>query len=88
VGTAHSINLGIFSCDELLHHKAMIEIRWSDETNEIDLGGTLEDLQYVRQSILHLLQIDKVQSVIPAAIDFDPAPYSGKFIQKSEGSTI
>jgi hypothetical protein len=64
VGTAHSIDLGIFSCDELLHHKAM------------------------SQSILHLLQIDKVQSVIPAAIDFDPAPYSGKFIQKSEGSTI
>jgi hypothetical protein len=69
----------------------MIEIRWSKETNEIDLGGTPEDLQYVRQSILHLLQADEVQSVISAAIEFNPEPYSGRLsslvIKKSEGST-
>jgi hypothetical protein len=72
-------------------NEAMIEIRWSKETNEIDLEGTPEDLQYVRQSILHLLQTDEAQAVIPAAIDFDSAPYSGRLsslvIQNSEGST-
>jgi hypothetical protein len=70
----------------------MIEIRWSNATNEIELGGTLEDLQYVRQSILRLLQIDEVQAVVPVAIDFNPAPYSDKLsslvIRKSEGSTL
>jgi hypothetical protein len=70
----------------------MIEIRWSNETNEIELGGTLEDLQYVRQSILRLLQINEVQAVVPAAIDFNPAPYSDKLsslmIRKSKGSTL
>jgi hypothetical protein len=72
-------------------NESMIEIRWSKETNEIDLEGTPEDLQYVRQSILHLLQTDEAQAVIPAAIDFDSAPYSGRLsslvIQNSEGST-
>jgi hypothetical protein len=70
----------------------MIEIRWSGATNEIELRGTPEDLQYVRRSILQLLQTDEVQAIIPAAIDFDPYPYSGKLnslvIYKSESSTI
>jgi hypothetical protein len=69
----------------------VIKIRWNKETNEIELGETPEDLQYVRQSILHLLQTNMVQAVISADIDFDPAPYSdilsSLVIQKSEGST-
>jgi hypothetical protein len=67
----------------------MIEIRWSEETNEIELGGTPQDLQYVRQSILHLVhQTDETQITISAAIDFDPSPYSSRLsclvIDKSE----
>ena len=67
----------------------MIEIRWSKETNEIELGGTLQDLQYIRQSILHLIhQTDRTQIIISTAIDFDPSPYSSRLsflvIDKSE----
>jgi hypothetical protein len=69
--------------------KIMIEIRWSEETNEIEVGGTPQDLQYVRQSILHLIhQTDETQIIISAAIDFDPSPYSSRLsflvIDKSE----
>ena len=67
----------------------MIEIRWSEETNEIDLSGTPQDLQYIRQSILHLIhQTDQTQIIISTAIDFDTSPYSSRLsflvIDKSE----
>jgi hypothetical protein len=54
----------------------MIEIRWDKETNEIEMAGTLQDLQHVCRSILHLTQTNETQITIPAAINFDPAPYS------------
>jgi glycerate kinase len=69
----------------------MIEIRWHKETNEIDLGGTPQDLQYVRQSILSLIQADETQISISVAADFNPALYSGRLssliIRKSKGAT-
>jgi hypothetical protein len=69
----------------------MIEIRWHEETNEIDLGGTPQDLQYIRQSILSLIQTNEAQVDISAAVDFDPAPYSNRLsflmIRKSKGAT-
>jgi hypothetical protein len=54
----------------------MIEIRWDEETNEIEMAGTTQELQLVCHSILHLAQTNEAQITIPAAIDFDPAPYS------------
>jgi len=69
----------------------MIDIRWHKETNEIDLEGTSQDLQFIRQSILNLIQADETQIIISAADDFDPAPYSDCLsflvIRKSKGST-
>jgi glycerate kinase len=69
----------------------MIEIRWHKKTNEIDLGGTSQDLQYVRQSILSLIQATETQVSISVATDFNPAPYSDRLssliIRKGKGAT-
>ena len=69
----------------------MINIRWSQKTNEIDLEGTPQALQYIRQSILNLIQEDDLQIIISVATDFDPALYSNRLtslvIRKSKGST-
>ena len=69
----------------------MIEIRWHEETNEIDLGGTSQDLQHVRQSILGLIQANETQISISVAVDFNPAPYSeclgSLIIRKGKGAT-
>lgn len=69
----------------------MIEIRWSEKINEIELRGTLQDLQNVRQSILDLLQTDEVQINISANVNVEPAPYSSRLsfitIRKGIGST-
>jgi hypothetical protein len=69
----------------------MIEIRWNEKTSEIDLGGTPEDLQYIRQSILRLIRTGEVQISISANLDFEPAPYSSRLsfliIRKSVGFT-
>jgi hypothetical protein len=54
----------------------MIEIRWDEETNEIEMTGTPQELQLICRSILHLTQTNETQITIPTAIDFDPAPYS------------
>jgi hypothetical protein len=66
----------------------MIEIRWDEETDEIEIAGTTQELQHVYRSILHLAQTNGNQITIPAAIDFDPAPYSSCLnsitIRKSE----
>lgn len=68
----------------------MIEIRWNEKTNEINLGGTLQNLRYVRQSILHLIETDEIQVNISANVNFDPAPYSSLLsfltIRKGVGS--
>jgi hypothetical protein len=54
----------------------MIEIRQDEETNEIEMTGTPQELQLICHSVLHLAQTNEVQITIPTAIDFDPAPYS------------
>jgi hypothetical protein len=69
----------------------MIKIRWSQKTNEIDLEGTSQDLQYIRQSILDLIQADEPQVIISGTTNFDPTPYSNHLtslvIRKSKEST-
>jgi hypothetical protein len=69
----------------------MIEIRWDKETNEIELSGTPQEFQHIRQSILHLIRENETQISLSTASNFDPAPYSGcltfLIICKSEGPT-
>jgi hypothetical protein len=40
------------------------------------MNGTPRELQLICRSILHLTQTNANQITIPAAIDFEPAPYS------------
>jgi hypothetical protein len=56
----------------------MVEIRWDKETNEIETTGTQQELQLICRSIIHLTQTNVNQITIPAAIDFDPTPYSSR----------
>lgn len=52
----------------------MIEIRYS-APNEIDISGTVDELQFVRREILKLAQSDSSQIAFEADAAIDPAPY-------------
>jgi hypothetical protein len=68
----------------------MIEIRYS-APNEVDISGTVDELQFVRREILNLTQSDASQIIIDADSDIDPAPYksvlSKLIILKTDCST-
>ncbi len=51
----------------------MIEIRYSE--NELDISGTVDELQEVRQRILAFLNSNAPSLIIEASPDFDPHPY-------------
>jgi hypothetical protein len=52
----------------------MIEIRYSDPYN-LDISGIPDDLQFVRQEVMRIIQSDIPQLTIEANINIDPEPY-------------
>lgn len=55
----------------------MIAIRFNNDCSggEVELSGTVQELQNIRQSILNLIQIQDVRVCIPAA-EVEPTPYN------------
>jgi hypothetical protein len=53
----------------------MIEIRYS-APNELDISGTVDELQFMRREILDLIQSDAPQIAFEADSAIDAAPYN------------
>jgi hypothetical protein len=58
----------------------MIEIRYS-APYDLDISGTVDELQLVRREILDLIQSDASQIAFDADNAIDPAPYNSALIK-------